>query len=304
MMTSKRMILGVLALGLLGTGCQPECVDPYDCLSAHGNPSPGKRYTCQAQRCEQVDLVAPEPGEADAGTDAGVDAGTDAGVDAGMDAGTDAGVTCADLPHDAKLGTLKLQTGFSVGESATLSGDIIAVTTLQKGAAYQVYGVNGVDRSVYALGTWPAIAASTTPMQPIVPAADRSGTLYLSSFLTQDGSRLLAGYTKLGSSFSDVPGKVMVHDLGTPANSTYVSAEGNFAAAAVPGAFLINGLGLEGVTGSGGAVYALKTDVSPFVGSRLATFPEAGAYSGYTAVTSAHIAVLAIPSTRSTPCAR
>ena len=132
MMTSKRVILGVLALGLLGTGCQPECVDQFDCLSAHGNPSPGKRYTCQAQRCEQVDLVAPEPGEADAGTDAGVDAGTDAGVDAGMDAGTDAGVTCADLPHDAKLGTLKLQTGFSVGESATLSGDIIAVTTSRR----------------------------------------------------------------------------------------------------------------------------------------------------------------------------
>ena len=85
---------------------------------------------------------------------------------------------------------------------------------------------------------------------------------------------------------------MLVYDLGTPANSVYLSAPGNFTADAIPGAFLLNGQGLEGVAESGSAIYALKTGGSSLVGSRLATFPDSGAYNGSTAVTSDNIAVL------------
>ena len=271
--------LGALSLGLLVTGCGEECVDRIDCANKRGAPPEGKQYLCVDSRCEVRDIADP-----------GTDAGTDAGTDTGPDAGTDAGVTCADLPHDEKLGTLQLQTGFAAAESVALPAGIGAVSAVQSGSDFQLYGLTGgSDSSLYALGTWPAIAASTTPLRPVVPEADQGANTFPSGYLTNDGTRLLTGYTMLGENF---PGKVLVYDTATPAESTYVSAAGNFSAAAVPGAFLINGVGIEGVAEGGSAIYALKTDAKPFQGTKLATFPVAGVFSGYTAVTSDNIAVL------------
>jgi hypothetical protein len=103
---------------------------------------------------------------------------------------------------------------------------------------------------------------------------------------------LLAGYTKLGSGPSDVPGKILVYDTAAPASSTYLSAPGNFSVAGLSGAFLINGQGLEGVAEGGNATYALKTGSTPFQGSKLATFPVSNVSSGLTAVSSNNVAVL------------
>ncbi|HEX8824218.1 MAG TPA: hypothetical protein VF794_30135 [Archangium sp.] len=218
-----------------------------------------------------------------------VDAGTDAGMDAGTDAGTDAGVACTDLPHDPKLGTLQLQTGFAAAETAALPEGIGSVTAIQSGPEFKLYGLRGTD--LYELGTWPNVALGTAALQSTIAEPDRAGTTYPNGYLTNDGTRVLSGYTKPGP-LTNTPGMVLVYDTRTPANSQYVSAPGNFTAAGLSGSFLINGQGIEGSNESGNAVYALKTETSPFQGSRFATFPESGLYSGYTAVATNGVAVL------------
>ncbi|MCY1082058.1 hypothetical protein [Archangium lansingense] len=271
------VVLGALSLGLLATGCGEECVDQFDCVRERGTPAEGKRYVCEANRCVVRDL-------ADAGT-----GGTDAGSDAGTDAGTDAGVACADLPHDPKLGTLQLQTGYAATESVALPDGIGAVTAVQGGSEFKLYGLHGADNSLYNLGTWPTIASSTTPLQAVIPEDDRGSSTFPGGYLTNDGTRLLTGYTMAGAGF---PGKVLVYDSATPGNTVYLSAPGNYTAVGVSGGFLINGTGLEGVAEGGAAVYALKTDARPFSGFKLATFPVANPASGYTALASNNVAVL------------
>lgn len=277
-------VLGVLSLGLLGTGCTQECIDQFDCIAQSGTPPKGREYVCQENRCVERDV-------SDAGTGP-TDGGNEPTDDAGTDAGTDAGVACADLPHDEKLGTLQLQTGYAAAESAALPAGIGAVTAIPSGAGFKLYGLSGgTDNSLYELGTWPSIVASTTPLKAVIPEADRGSGTYLSGFLANDGTRLLAGYTKSGP-IENIPGSVLVYDTASPDKSSYVSANGNFSAVGVSGAFLFNGQGVEGSSEGGSGVYALKTGSASIQGLKLATFPVATPSSGYTAATSQEIAVL------------
>jgi len=289
-------------LGLLVTGCEPECVDQYDCANKLGRPGAGQRYVCESNQCVARDVDAPPAPAPDAGTspDAGADAGTppeedagtppeeDAGTPPEEDAGTDAGtgITCADLPHDSKLGTLRLREGFTAAESALFPTGISSITPLTGSATPVLYGLHGEDESIFALGTWPNIAASTTPLYPVVAPADQGVTTYLSNYLASDGTRLLAGYT-----LGNVTGKLAVYDTATPGDSSYVSSSGNYSAVGVEGTFFINGLGLEGEGGSAAAIYALKTQSAPFQSAKLATFPAAAQYSGYNALASNGVAV-------------
>ncbi|EPX61443.1 hypothetical protein D187_001226 [Cystobacter fuscus DSM 2262] len=284
------MAVGAVAFGWMVTGCSgPECVDRFDCQNSKGAPPAGKQYVCEADTCVVKDVASPNPGNgSDAGTDAGTepepDAGTDAGTEPEPDAGTEP-TACADLPHDARLGTLQLQPGFTVVESAPLPASIGAITSVAGASgSYTVYGVNS-DKSVYALGTWPNVAASTTPLFPVVEPNGPQDA-FVSNYLASDGVRLVAGYTR-----ADLSGKVAVHDTVTNA-STYLSAKGNFSAVGLDGAFLLNGLALEGVSETGSAVYALKTQSTPFSVSRLATFPVAQSASGFNALTTNKIVVL------------
>jgi len=269
--------LGTLALGLLVTGCEPECVDQFDCANK-GNPGEGKQYACVASRCVAQDIPS--------ATDAGTDAGTEPPTDAGTDAGTD---PCATVQHDPKLGTLQLQTGFTAAETGTLPEGIGAVTAVPSGAEFKLYGLRNTD--LYALGTWPNVALGAAPLQSIYAEADRGGgTKYPNGYLTNDGTRLLAGYTKPGP-LTNVPGTVLVYDTATPANSTYLSANGNFSAAGYSGGFFISGQGLEGASEGGNGIYGLKTGATPFQGSKVATFPTAELFSSATAVASNGVAV-------------
>jgi hypothetical protein len=260
-----------LTLGLWVTGCQPGETGPDAGTGTDAGTS------------------------TDAGT--GTDAGSDAGTGTDTDAGTDAGITCADLPHDPKLGTLQLQTGFAAAESAAIPEGIGAVTAIQSGSEYKLYGLRNTDDtsvaddSLHALGTWPDITLGAAALYAVVPQADRGNSTYPSGFLINDGTRLLTGYTR-GAAGS--PGNVLVYDTATPADSVYISAPGNFSAAAVPGAFFINGLGIDGVSENGLALYALNLASKPFQGSKLATFPTTNAFaaSSHSAVTSDKVAVV------------
>jgi hypothetical protein len=264
--------LGTLSLGLLVTGCQPECVDRYSC-AIKGAPGEGKQYACVDGRCVPQDV----PGATDAGTDAGTEP-TDAGTDA-----------CANVPHDPKLGTLQLQTGFAAAETATLPEGIGAVTAVPSGSAFKLYGLRNTD--IHALGTWPNVALGAAPLQSIYAEADRDGgTRFPNGYLTNDGTRLLAGYTKPGP-LTNTPGTVLVYDTATPANSTYLSANGNFSAAGYSGGFFINGQGIEGASEGGNGIYGLKTSATPFQGSKVANFPTAELFSSATAVASNGVAV-------------
>ncbi|HYO56208.1 hypothetical protein [Archangium sp.] len=211
------------------------------------------------------------------------------GCDVGRDI-PDAGVACADLLHHEMLGTLQLQPGFAATESAALPDAISAVTAVRSGPGYKLYGLGGTGKSLHELGTWPNVTLGGTALQSIIAEADRGETTYSSGFLTNDGTRLLAGYTKPGS-LTNTPGTVLVYDTASPDKSTYMSAPGNYSAAAISGYFFINGQGIQGSASSGNAVYALKTETSPFQGSRLATFPEADVFSSAMAVTSTGVAV-------------
>jgi hypothetical protein len=207
--------------------------------------------------------------------------------DAGVgDAGTDV-TSCDDRLHDAKLGTLRLRTGFTLAESVELPAQIGAVTAIANGNGYTLYGLRTSDKSIHALGTWPTLTLANTPPVSVISQSDREATTFLSGYLTNDGTRLLSGYTKTGMNF---PGNVVSYDTVTPSNSTYLSAPGNFSAAAVPGTFFINGTGL--LTLEGPAVYALKVQNQDLTVSTLATFPNAMAASGYTAVSTNGAAVL------------
>lgn len=287
------MAMGAAALGLLMSACEgQECIDQFDCQINKGGPGAGKQYACKANVCvvEDAPTPPPPPSPDDAGTQ--TDAGTEPEPDAGTtepDSGTQEPVSCANLPHDPKLGTLQLQSGFSALESASLPTGIGAVTVVAgTGSSFAVYGVQSQDKSLYALGTWPNVAASTTPLYPIVPG-DVTGTVYLSGYLVNDGAHLLAGYTQAGAGF---PGKVASYDLATPSASTYLSAPGNFSAVGLSGAVLLNGLGVEGVSATGVGVYALKTQSSPYQKFRFATFPSTAQNSGFSAVATNGIVAL------------
>lgn len=289
------LAMGTLPLALLGTACTPECVDVYDCRNERTAPA-GQTYTCREERCELIPMEGETPQTpADAGTDGGTepspDAGTGGGSDLPTDGGTDGGtVACADLPHDAKLGTLKLSAGYEVTESAVVPEGLVAVTAMPKGNDYALYALKGgTDKSIYTLGTWPTeVALGAQPLAQVVAPEDREGNVFLNTYLANDGTRLLAGYTKLGD---NAPGSVLVFDTANPDKSYYQPAPGNYSAVGIEGAFLINGLGLE-ASSNDSAVYALQAGVTPVKPLKLATFdPKWNPFSGPTAMTSDGIAV-------------
>ncbi|GEN07050.1 hypothetical protein SAMN05443572_104324 [Myxococcus fulvus] len=267
-MKSASLAVAAFAVALLGTGCNPECVDQFDCRADNGEAPAGQQWVCVDEKCEteplpttptpdagtpdsgtpdagQPDSGTPDAGQPDSGTpDAGQpDSGTpDSGTpDAGEpDAGTpdagepDAGpvvVDCATVPLDPKLGTLVLQPGFVAAESVALSPDILALGA-SPGPTYTFYGIQGrgKDAALFSLGTWPNLQPGTTKLFDIVTQADRDGsaTVYPGGYVINDGLRVFAGYT-LGATGS--PGNVAMYDLAMPDGSNYVVAPKNFSAA-------------------------------------------------------------------------
>ncbi|MBZ4396219.1 hypothetical protein K8625_10945 [Myxococcus sp. AS-1-15] len=326
-MKSASLAVASFAVALLGTGCNPECVDPFDCRADNGEAPAGQQWVCVDERCETEpapttptpdagtpdsgtpdagppDSGTPDSGTPDSGTpDAGQpDSGTpDAGEpDAGApDAGEpDAGpvvVDCATVPLDPKLGTLVLQPGFVAAESVALSPDILALGA-SPGPTYAFYGIQGrgKDAALYSLGTWPDLLPGTTKLFDIITPADREGgaTVYPNGYVINDGLRVFTGYT-LGATGS--PGNVAAYDLATPANSSFVVAPKNFSAAAFTSgelsAVLVNGGGLG--SASDLAVYGLVTSTDPMGTVRAVNFPQGDVVgSGFTAVTDTGVAAL------------
>ncbi|WP_254627576.1 hypothetical protein [Myxococcus sp. CA040A] len=92
---SVSLAVTTFAVALLGTGCNPECVDTFDCRADNGEPPAGQQWVCIDEKCETEpigqppvpDAGTPDAGPVDSGTpDSGpVDSGTpDAGpVDSG-----------------------------------------------------------------------------------------------------------------------------------------------------------------------------------------------------------------------------
>jgi hypothetical protein len=169
---------------------------------------------------------------------------------------------------------------------------LLALTAVSNEGTFTLYGVRGADKTLHALGTWPHVSLRDKPLQHVVAPADRTRTVFLSGFLVNDGRRLLTGYIR-GNSNGD--GAVLVHDLADPASSHYLLAPGNTSAAAGASAFLVNGMGLDGLgaPGSDAALYALRTQASPSQAVKFALFnPEWAAVSGRSAMTASGIAVL------------
>lgn len=289
------LAVATLLLALTSTGCAPECEDAFDCRNDNGPPPAGERWTCRDEKCSTVPIEEPEPEPgADAGTDAGADAGVDAGT--GTDAGTDAGTNpCDALTHDAKLGTLQLQTGFQAGESAPLPAGITAVAATP-GPTYSLYALNegsGKDAALVSLGTWPQLQASTTKVYDLVTEADLNGaaSVFPGGYLAHDGKRLFAGYTLS----TDAMGSLLIHDITTPSASTHLSAPKNYSAAVFSSddtqTLLVNGGGLGSASGGMG-VYALVSSGDRFTPAKVANFPAGVSISGFTAVAANGITML------------
>ncbi|SEU14754.1 hypothetical protein SAMN05443639_108154 [Stigmatella erecta] len=293
-------VLGTLVLVGLGTGCGEECTNSFDCQEDAEQQDPANPLVCRDEQCVPLYPNGPptNPGPGDAGTgDGGTDGGEnpnppgDGGTgDGGTgDGGTDGGGGPCDVPHDAKLGTLQLQAGFSASESSALPVGVIAVTAVGPGPVYTVYGLSGADNQVYPLGTWPSLQTGGEALFSIIEPSDRGNTIFPSGYLVNDGSRLLSGYTQSGANF---PGYVSLYQPQTPTSPRYLSAPGNFTAAAIQDTFFINGLGL-GITSVEAGIYALQAQTDPPTVSLLARFdPAWEASSGYTAVTAEGVAVL------------
>lgn len=238
------------------------------------------------------------PGDAGAG-DAG--ASQDAGVpapDAGGPTG-DAGVPadpCANATFDDALGTLRLAPGFALIGSAPLPESAIAAAALDVAGESHVAVVDGVTLEVKDLGPWPTLSAGIS-LFSLLPADESAEAPFASYFLASTGSDLAAGYTSFDTEAFTFPGQVVWWN-GTSA--AWFAAEGNYSAAfTVPeGAaesagpmLLVNGLSATTLA-EGAAIYGVR-DHDAWSTGIVATFPESwGAYSGYTAVTTAGIAVV------------
>ncbi|MFY2562710.1 hypothetical protein ACN469_34275 [Corallococcus terminator] len=327
---SASLAVATFAVALLGTGCNPECVDQFDCRADNGEPPAGQQWVCVDEKCETepveqpptpdagtpdsgtpdagpVDSGTPDAGPVDSGTpDSGpVDSGTpDAGpVDPTPDSGTpdagpvDAGpVTCETTPHDAKLGTLALQPGFVATETAPLPTGIAALGS-SPGPTYSFYAVQGAgkDAALYSMGTWPDLQLSPTKLYDVVTPEDRAGapTVYPGGYLINDGQRVFTGYT-MGATGS--PGSISTYDIATPASSSFLSAPKNYSAAAFSNgdtrAVLVNGGGLGTLPAVLG-IYGLVTSADPVGNVLVANFPAQGVVgSGFTAVADNGVAAL------------
>lgn len=183
----------------------------------------------------------------------------------------DGGVDCATAVLAPDLGDLVLRNGAKVSEYGPLPSGILSVAELN----YVLYGV-GRDRSLHVLGRLPQLDAGVG-VASVVTASDSDSGVFLGGALVASGTKLLAGYTKSGSGF---PGSVVVFDT-VDGGVRYVNAPGNYTAAALDGGFVVNGGGLESLTGNG--LYVLDEQGA----FQLASFDPAWmASSGYTAMTS------------------
>ncbi|MDC0712213.1 hypothetical protein POL68_27345 [Stigmatella sp. ncwal1] len=206
---------------------------------------------------------------------------------------------CEKIPHDPKLGTLRLHTDFIALETARLPQDLSHLTAVPTQTGFSLYGIRGTSKTLHRLGTWPHLALSEPPLLNVIAPEDRRFNPILSPFLVNDGRRLMTGYIHANTRGN---GSVLIHDLEAPSTPLYVPAPGNVSAAAMTGSaasgvsgFLVSGMGLAqlGSVNSDSAVYGLKTLRQPVRATPLATFaPEWAAVSSVSVFTSNGIAVL------------
>lgn len=125
-----------------------------------------------------------------------------------------------------------------------------------------VYGLRDSDRTVVALGDWPALDGGATVAFQAVAPEDRalgSDRLFLSGFLASDGRRLLTGYTRAGTGF---PGSLALWDSAARGEARYVAAPGNLTASGHAGVFYVNALEVAGGGQAGTDVFALGEDAT------------------------------------------
>jgi hypothetical protein len=294
---------GLLGVGVLlvGAACSPE--DPAF-LDSGESTDAGRIAVVDGGKADAgtldagtfdagtLDAGTSDAGTSDAGTfDAGTfDAGTfDAGTfDAGtFDAGTFDGGPCAQLPQNAKLGTLVLQPGFVVHEGVTPPGNFYSFGTRPgPNGTHLMVGLSYGSREVFELGTWPTLVASATPLFNFVAPADRQTSLTPLAYVAFDGTRFAAGYYK--SQFN-LPGSIATYNPTTGGNVTYTPAETHFSVTGAAGLFLISANSL-GTLMNGHGIYALDAQNAAHP---LATFDSSwAATGGLTGFTSNQVAVL------------
>jgi hypothetical protein len=199
---------------------------------------------------------------------------------------TDAGVNCANVVHHPVLGTFNLGAGFSASEFRPLPAGVLATASAPAAdGGRQLFSLNSRGE-VSSLGNWPTDGGSGAVIADALDAEGRDGG-FVSGFLVHHSGHLAAGYT-FALPQSGFPGKLMIHQLG--GGTRHVSAPGNNSVTGAAGAFLVNGLGLDGIDG-GPAIYAHRLDAG--LSAVLAQFdPAFNAASGLSATTRDQVAVL------------
>lgn len=179
----------------------------------------------------------------------------------------DAGVDCSTVALDPALGTLALRNGATVAMYSNMPSDFVAVGAM--GDTF--WGLNALNQ-LRVLGTLPTLAPGVAMPIRSPEDTDAGALIFGSPFVVTKGTQVMTGYTKL-----DYSGALFIYET-TDGGQQYVSANGNFTAASVGDAWLVNSLDVGAATGAG--VYALD-DTGPFV---FAQFDPTWA-SGYTAAT-------------------
>ena len=187
------------------------------------------------------------------------------------------------LPEQA-LGSLALQEGFELVSSAFIPESMLAITAV--GDTF--FGLNEKLFTLHRLGKWPQLCNEGRPVVSVIPLDVLTTKTFLNGYLETDGTHLLTGYTL---SDAGAPGKVLLYNTQTE-TPRFFSAPGNYTAIGVSGGFLINGVGLESLSGKAG-IFGLSTLPSAYQASVVATFDETwAAASGFSAITEDGIAVL------------
>ncbi len=227
------------------------------------------------QVCNGSGLCVASPVDAGA-NDAGSTADASTPADAGkVDAGAvDAGTPC-DTAGDPVLGTFALANGATVTASGALPSGVIQVA--ESGGV--LYGLTS-GFSVRALGSLPSLTLGTE-VGSIVPSGFDAGVAYISGYLAVTGTKLMGGFTQAGANF---PGKVTVFEL-TDGGHRSLDAPGNFTAAGVNDAFVVNGGGIGASLEN--AAFGIRTGGADLAGAKLVTFDPSFDFagSGPTAVT-------------------
>lgn len=204
-------------------------------------------------------------GTASTGGGTGVTGGGSATTGGGT--GVDAGPDCNTIALDPALGTLVLRNGATVSSYGLMPNDFVAVGAIGD----QFWGLNALNQLRF-LGALPTLAPGAVIPIRSPEDTDAGALIFGSPFVATLGTQVMVGYTKL-----DYSGALFIYET-TDAGARYVSAPGNFTAASVANRWVVNSLGLDGLSDAG--VYALD-DVGAY---SLAAFDPAWA-SGYTAAT-------------------